>query len=253
MSYFAHRSAAERYAAARPFFHPVVLNHMREHLGPVFPLERALDVGCGTGQSTRILSELGRDVVGSDVSAEMLAEAAAVPNVRYVRSSAESLPFRSDAFDLLTVALAFHWFDRETFLREARRVLCLHQWLVIYDNSFMAEMEESPTFRTWFVERYITRYPSPPRNRTPLTEDTVRSHGFELTGHERYRNSITFDRGQLIDYLMTQSNVIAAVEQGNESPQSVRSWLDGELGQFLNDDPGTFLFGGPITYLRLIA
>ena len=164
MSYFTHASAARRYAAARPYFHPIVRQLIARHLGPIFPLNRALDVACGTGQSTRILSALANHVVGTDVSRGMLAQAEPTLNVAYACSSAERLPLLDASFDLLTVALAFHWFDRDPFLTEARRVLSPNGWLVIYDNAFLAEMVGNPAFRSWFVDRYIARYPSPSRN-----------------------------------------------------------------------------------------
>ncbi len=70
----------------------------------------------------------------------MLAQAEPTLNVAYACSSAERLPFLDASFDLLTVALAFHWFDRDPFLTEARRVLSPNGWLVIYDNAFLAVM-----------------------------------------------------------------------------------------------------------------
>ncbi len=250
MSYFEHTSAARRYATSRPYFHPVVGRLIERRLGRVIPLNRALDVACGTGQSTRILSDLANYVVGTDASRGMLAQAQPIPNVAFARSSAERLPFVDASFDLLTVALAFHWFDREAFLNEARRVLSPNGLLVIYDNAFLAEMEGNPAFRSWFVDRYIPRYPSPPRNRTPLTDEDARSFGFTVSGRETYRNDVEFDRDLLADYLMTQSNIIAAIEEGNQSPQDVRDWLVEGLTPFFSDDRGTFHFGGPITYLQ---
>src|SRR5512135_41393 len=44
---------------------------LREHIRG----RKAVDFGCGTGRSTRFLRNLGYDVVGVDISAQMLAQA----------------------------------------------------------------------------------------------------------------------------------------------------------------------------------
>ncbi len=50
MNYFAHQTAAERYAKSRPRFHSVIIDRMKTVCGVVF--ERALDVAYGPGLSS---------------------------------------------------------------------------------------------------------------------------------------------------------------------------------------------------------
>jgi len=63
MNPFADGIDAEKYDSARPNFHPLVF----ERLAGVFrgPFAAALDVGCGTGQSTKALASVSAFVVGS--------------------------------------------------------------------------------------------------------------------------------------------------------------------------------------------
>ncbi len=250
MTYFEHKSAAERYARSRPSFHPLVMQRIRDALSLHHPVSRALDVGCGTGQSTIALQDLAQEIVGTDLSSEMLSVAPRKSGVHYVRASAEGLPFAAEAFDLITVALAFHWFDRTQFLTEARRVLGPSAWLVIYDNGFAGEMRENRQFAEWSRTSYLRRYPSPPRDRRPLAEAEAAAHGFRFEGRERYANDVGFSLDELVDYLMTQSNVIAAVEGGAERAEDVRAWLKGALAPLFVTPKSTFQFGGPITYLQ---
>ncbi len=105
------------------------------------PVPWALDVACGTGQSTLALKEVAYQVVGTDTSREMLDRAPREAGVQYVEASAEDLPFADGSFRLVTVALALHWFERSRFLTEASRVLNLGGWLIIYDNGFFGEMK----------------------------------------------------------------------------------------------------------------
>jgi ubiquinone/menaquinone biosynthesis C-methylase UbiE len=115
----------------------LVIKKIKDFLKLREPVPRALDVACGTGQSTLALKEVASQVVGTDTSREMLAQATREAGVRYVEAPAEDLPFADDSFCLVTVALALHWFERSRFLTEVRRVLDPGGWLVVYDNGFL--------------------------------------------------------------------------------------------------------------------
>jgi ubiquinone/menaquinone biosynthesis C-methylase UbiE len=85
-----------------------------------------LDVGCGTGIfASRLDRELAPGgVVGCDLSAGMLAEAAARSRgVGWVRGDSARLPFRAGAFDAVVCTQAFHFFDQPTAWAEFGRVL----------------------------------------------------------------------------------------------------------------------------------
>ncbi|XP_069052348.1 putative methyltransferase DDB_G0268948 [Lepisosteus oculatus] len=86
----------------------------------------AVDLGCGTGQNTRLLAPHFQEVVGLDISESQVAEARAVPgfsNITYRVGGAEEMPFPDSSVDLITAATAAHYFDIERFLKEAHRVL----------------------------------------------------------------------------------------------------------------------------------
>ncbi len=230
-----------------------MIKKIRDFLGLREPVPLALDVACGTGQSTVALKEIASRVVGTDVSREMLARASREAGVRYVEASTEALPFADGSLQLITVALALHWFDRSRFLAEARRVLEPSGWLVIYDNGFFGEMKENPKHERWYREDYLVRYPSPPRKGEPLTDDECRKHGLRLVERESYTNEVSFSAEELMSYLMTQSNVTAAVEDGGESPESVREWLVESVAPMFGEPRGTFRFGGTIGYLQAVV
>ena len=213
----------------------------------------ALDVACGTGHSSVALTEIASRVVGADPSAEMLDQAPRNDRVEYVEAAAEDLPFDAESFDLVTVSSAFHWFDRASFLSEAGRVLRASGWLVVYENYFIGRMKDDAGFEPWFRDHYLIRYPTPPRNRTPFTDEEAWSYGFRFAEREEYTNSILFSVEELAGYLETQSNVIATVEGGQESLEEVHEWLVGSLTSLFRGPKATLEFGGYIWFLEAVS
>lgn len=115
--------SAERYAAVRPYVHATALATFQTFAAIHFPVERELDLGCGTRQSTEALLRFADRIVGMDPSGEMLSASRAHPNVEYRQSAAETTRDGDESFDLIAVARAFQRFDQDAFLAEARRVL----------------------------------------------------------------------------------------------------------------------------------
>ena len=88
MNYFAHQTAAARYAKSRPYFHPLVIERIRVFLGLAGRVPVGLDVACGTGQSALALTEIADSVMAVDISPAMLAHAPAHPRIRYAEAPA---------------------------------------------------------------------------------------------------------------------------------------------------------------------
>lgn len=251
MNFFSSKTAAERYPKGRPYYHPLVIERIRTFLSLTKPVARAIDVGCGTGMSTIALKEIAAEVVGVDASSEMIALAEIDERIEYWVADALSLPFGENEFDLMTLCSAFHWLDREKFLREAGRVLRPQAWLIVYDNYFSGQMEENAAFETWYRETYLSKYPPPPRASTTFNAEDSGDACFHLAGDEQYENRISFSIEGLIDYLTTHSNVIAAVEVGGEDISEVRLWMRENFKPLFGDlKEATFLFYGPIRYLK---
>lgn len=82
----------------------------------------AVDVGCGSGQFTALLAEHFQAVIGLEPSADQLAHATPRANVRYRCAPAEALGLPDASANLITAAQAAHWFDRDAFYTEARRI-----------------------------------------------------------------------------------------------------------------------------------
>ncbi|MFB7608516.1 class I SAM-dependent methyltransferase [Streptomyces gardneri] len=113
-------TAAAAYAAHRPDYAQAAV---RWALGPA-PGARVLDLGSGTGKLTATLVALGVDVVAVEPDPAMLAELRrALPTVRALPGSAESIPLPDASVDAVLAGNAMHWFDMAVAGPEIARVL----------------------------------------------------------------------------------------------------------------------------------
>ena len=228
------------YDNARPYFHPLVF----QRLADFFPQRRlcvALDVACGTGQSTEALAGLAEFVVGLDASAVMLRGARRCGVIPYVCGVAEFLPFPAGVFDLVTVGNGFHWFDLAAFLREAHRVLREPGWLLLYGSGVCGGMRENPAFAGWLAE-YHRRFPSPPRE--TLSAEFLAERGFRLVLSETLVHEETYGLDELIAHLKSYSNLITALRDGRESDEPLSGWLRASLAPMFRGPTGTFEYRG---------
>jgi len=254
MNYFTSEAAAAQYAKGRPDFHHEAITRIAAALEIEEPVERAVDVGCGTGQSTRALLPLAKEIIGLDISEAMIARARREPDPRitYIVAPAEAMPLPDASCDLATISCAFHWFDRENALDELRRMLRDGAGFAVYGNGFSGILREAPEFETWASEVHTARFPTPPRGKSFGAEGDE-PEGFTLVSVEQYTHDIPLTVAQMIEYLLSQSNAIDLLERGVMTEKEARDWLTAEVTSFWNDAPDqrrTAVFHGRLWVLR---
>lgn len=127
--YFEDAQHAELYRKYRPKIPTTLVDRILKFLEQKRPSPHplAVDVGCGSGQTTLHLAPHFDQVIGMDISEAQINEARKVAdlpgNVSYAVSAAESLLVEDHSVDLLIATMCIHWFDLPAFYQEARRVL----------------------------------------------------------------------------------------------------------------------------------
>ncbi|HWI61325.1 MAG TPA: methyltransferase domain-containing protein [Symbiobacteriaceae bacterium] len=119
---------------------------------------RALDVGCGSGLLTSALAPHYGEVVGIDISQEMLALARATrgaPNITYLEMDAHH-PALGQPFDLIVSRTTLHHLaDLPAVLEAWKALLAPGGRLVLLDN-----VSERPTPPTWsYVAGALLAFP----------------------------------------------------------------------------------------------
>ncbi len=146
----------------------------------------------------------------------------------------EELPVRAGSIGLITVSSGLHWFNQGQFLSEAARVLRPRGFLLLYDHGFLGKMLGNDRFRDWQNDVYLARFPPPPRNALAGSEDHRR--GFERTESASFTEVIPLLQEELLNYLLTQTNTLAAVEAGQQTEDLIQ-WIREETAAFFSNPP----------------
>jgi ubiquinone/menaquinone biosynthesis C-methylase UbiE len=127
-----------------------------------------LDMGCGTGNYTAALGNLGT-VIGIDISAGMVEQARAkFPKLQFICGGVTSLPFESSTFDgAFAIQVLHHVKEKEAFLKEAYRVLRKGARFIIHACSHRQ-------MRAFWFYRYFPRGLEVDLERMPDSEEIAR-------------------------------------------------------------------------------
>ncbi|HET7811358.1 MAG TPA: class I SAM-dependent methyltransferase [Steroidobacteraceae bacterium] len=178
-------------------------------------VKSVVDLPCGTGRFTGHLARAGYQVVGSDISLEMMGQASkllADGNIAgYVRADAESLPFRTKSTDcVMSIRFLFH-VDPQTrrrMLREFGRVA--RRWVVAdYRHRY------SLRYGTWRLARTLGL------TRRPFERVSVRSMKSEFEDAGLRVVKIIAVRRWLSD------KWVVLAEAGHTDPEALKMKLQG--------------------------
>lgn len=111
---------SQTYARYRPQYPDEIYSYLAS-IAPGHAL--AWDCGTGNGQAAIGLAKYFDKVHASDASAEQISRAYPHPKVHYHIEPAEHVSAPDSSVDLVTVAVAIHWFNFDEFYREVQRVL----------------------------------------------------------------------------------------------------------------------------------
>lgn len=136
------------------------------------------DVGAGTGMLAELFLENGNPVVAVEPNAEMRTVCMGLteefPQLRVVDATAEATTLKDASVDFVTVGRAFHWFDQDKAMKEFRRVLRPHGWVVLAANGrSKGDSEQQVEYERILTEEGVDHRDVQSRYRV---HDTVASH-----------------------------------------------------------------------------
>jgi ubiquinone/menaquinone biosynthesis C-methylase UbiE len=168
---------------------------------------RALDVATGAGHMAAAFAPHVESIIASDITAEMLAEAAKLARARNLANmttetaEAGALPFADQTFDLVCCRLAAHHFQSlEDFITEVHRVLKPGGRFALVDNVAPDEAR-LPDASDDEIEDAILGYNAFEKLRDPshgfapppeVWIDLAETAGFSVVAREQFGKEIDF-------------------------------------------------------------
>lgn len=139
---------AELYEKYRPSYPDELIDFLYDNAR----CEAVADVGAGTGKFTRCLLKKPWRVTAVEPNADMRGKLEEIAGLTIVNALAESTGLADKSVGLVTAAQAFHWFDKEKFAGECKRILTDGGKLAVVWSSFVEEGLSAR--RTELCEKY---------------------------------------------------------------------------------------------------
>jgi SAM-dependent methyltransferase len=212
---------AERYEAHRPRPPQALLELVPPLLARARP-SLVVDLGCGTGLSTRFWAGAADEVAGVEPNDAMIEHARVVTresNVRYVHASAYETGLPDACADLVTASQSFHWMRPERVFPELDRILrpggvfCSYQYFVLQtplwepEERFFALRARIGELRE---ERGLGRGQTWPVSRERLAESGVFRHVRELAVHGVEEG----DGDRLVGFALSEGSLTTLLDSG---------------------------------------
>ncbi len=212
------------------------------------PRPRVADLGAGTGRATLAMARRGWRVTAVEPGRPMLdalrrAAAAEHLDVETREAIAEETGLADAAFDLVTAAQAFHWFERPRAVLEMRRIVRPRGGVAVFWN--VRDDESSPFLAayTQLLRRYVPGYEPGAREmrgRPVATRDELAADGaFEPADLVHLHHDVRMDADRFIGLAFTSSYV--RVRMDDATQQRFR----GELAALIASHHGTSAFDVP--------
>jgi SAM-dependent methyltransferase len=183
--------------------------------------------------STKAVGQSGvcRRLLGVDPSPAMVRSATHhVSGVSFIVGTAEALPIGSRMVKVITAAGSLNYADSYQFFAEAQRVLSTDGLLIVYDFGAGRRASECPDLDQWFTQM-LHRWPTPREGVQEVDRTTFESAPMHLVVYESLVIATSFELDNYIDYIMTESNVAAAVDSGIPASE-IRAWCEAGLRPF---------------------
>jgi len=213
---------AEHYDRYRPR-PPLALLELLPPLAGVDRPALVVDVGCGTGLSTRVWSERADQVIGvesSDAMRSFAEQATDAPNVRYVGASSYATGLPDACADLVTAAQSLQWMQPERVFPEIGRILraggvfCSYEYFALQTPLWEPEAEwhvllarKSELRAKLGLDEGVQRWPV---SSAPLEESGVFRCVRELALHSVERG----DGDRLVGLALSEGSLTTLLEAG---------------------------------------
>ena len=206
---------AQHYSKFRPSYPKSLYEFIFMHCNH---FDKALDCATGNGQVAIVLSDRFDSVCAIDISGNQIAHAQEAGNIEYSVQRSESTLFQDEAFDLITVGQAYHWFDFEAFGKEANRLLKPEGLIAIWSYGIFRVNPVLNEYIDDFLNNVTGPYWDPERKWVDNHYVDMPFHFSELDHDFTFEIHNEFNLDELTGYLNTWSAVHHYIRKEGKNP-----------------------------------
>jgi ubiquinone/menaquinone biosynthesis C-methylase UbiE len=216
---------AETYNASRPSPPSELVNRLTDLAGRENP-HLVVDLGCGSGLSTRLWAGAARRVVGIDPVWDMLMlahEQTKAHNIDYIVALSMDTGLAEQSADIVTCAQSLHWMEPNTTFREVARILRKGGVFAAYDydwppdtksieidQAYKALMQSIHSLEEQYGIRDMVKRWSKQRHLERMRASAVFHHVMEFALHHEESGAIE----RLVQLILSQGSVSTLLKRG---------------------------------------
>ena len=213
---------ANRYDRVRPR-PPAALKELVTGLLQTGRIGTLVDLGSGTGLSTRFWADTADQVIGVEPNRAMRSLAQDLtpqPNVRYVDGSGERTGLPDAVADVVTAAQSLQWMEPGPTLVEVGRILRPGGLLCVYEYTGLQTPNWEPE-AAWMRVRETVRHLHAERGldaelpRWPVSRDAIEARGVFRFVRDKVVPSLELgDGARLVDFALSEGNLQTLLAAG---------------------------------------
>jgi SAM-dependent methyltransferase len=178
-----------------------------------------VDIGCGTGLSTKPWASFAHKVIGIDPSDELLAVARSHNHhdqISYIKGFGSNTGLKEHSADIATAMHSIHWMEPKLTLAEIKRVLKDHSTLIIYAHGlsptskcialdhelFVLKSNIGALTKKHHIEQDILYF-----HNSDFAQYVCESNHFEYYRYFNYTEKIYWDIENYLGWIFTLGNV----------------------------------------------
>jgi len=183
---------------------------------------KVLDIGCGTGKSTIPFARTGAEILGIDISQNMINEAKEVSkvykNISYKKDSFEKAVLPDNYFDLITSGASFHWLDRKSAYRKINKMLKGGGHLAIFWSSGPQKPTKySSEVRNLYANHSVAYPKGFNKMESTLLAEIRKSNLFKNVLFKKYQETEKYTKRQYLNVFTTRSFIICLEKNKKEA------------------------------------
>lgn len=198
-------------------------------------IETIVDIGCGTGLSTKVCEEFAKNVIGIDPSEDMLtlAKKKESSKLKFIQGTGEKTYLPDSMADIVICSQAFHWMKKEETLNEVYRILKPNGiFAIIYAkyppiiNKQLEELYLNIVNKAKKIENFEEKILV---NKEKHIDSMKNSNLFTYVREIFFYNTEIYDKERFKNFILSQSTVQRLIKENYELLKADLEKLDDVL------------------------